>query len=66
MAPTKATKALVALLLAALAAGLLSGCGDSAPSTTLAPDKPAPDTSKMSSAEMDKLLQGNHDAGSRK
>lgn len=47
-------------ILLVLAAGLLVGC-DPAPSTPLAPDKPAPpDASKLSSQKMDDLLKQNH------
>lgn len=47
------------LLLIPFAAGLLSGCGDPAPSTKLAPDKPAPDASKMSPEQVDAMLKQN-------
>lgn len=55
------------LILFALAAAILGGC-DPAPSTTLAPDKPAPpDASKLPPADMDRLLQKNHeDAAARR
>jgi len=48
------------LIIATLAAGVLVGC-DPAPSTPLAPDKPMPDASKMSSQDIDKLLKKNHE-----
>ena len=35
-----------------LVAGLVVGCGDPAPSTLIAPDVPAPDTSKISQEEI--------------
>jgi len=44
------------------AVGLLFGC-EPTPSTPLAPDKPMPDASKMSSQDIDKLLQKNHEEG---
>lgn len=49
-------KPLLALLCLAATSAALVGC-DPAPSTTLAPDKPAPDTSKLSPEEMDKLVK---------
>ena len=50
-------------LLALLAAGLLAGCGEPAPSVPLAPDKKLPDVSKMSPEESQKLLDQDHAAG---
>jgi hypothetical protein len=52
------------LFIPLLAAGLLSGCGDPAPSTPLAPDIPPPDTSKISQADIDNFHQKEHDQGS--
>ncbi|CAN5609307.1 hypothetical protein BH11ARM2_BH11ARM2_19640 [soil metagenome] len=46
-----------------LAAGLLVGCGDPAPSTKLAPEQKLPDVSKMSPDQVDKMLKADHDAG---
>ncbi len=46
-----------------IAACLIGGCGDS-PSTQLAPDKPLPDTSKMSDAEIQKLHEQASAGGS--
>jgi len=50
--------------IALVAAGLLSGCGDPPPSTPLAPDVPAPDTSKISQADIDKFHQSENQRGS--
>lgn len=52
---TRLTKSFVLVF----ALGLLAGC-EPAPSTTLAPDKPAPDASKMTPEAMDQLLKENH------
>ena len=41
-----------------LASGLVAGC-DPAPSVPLAPDQKPPDTSKMSSADMDRMIKQN-------
>ena len=58
-------KRLCILALPILATGIVSGCGDPAPSTTLAPDKAMPDVSKMSDADIAKMRQQDH-AGDRK
>lgn len=50
------------LLTALVAAGILSGCGDPAPSTPLAPDQKPLDASKMSKDDVDKMLQKDHEA----
>ena len=47
-----------------LAAGVLVGCGDPAPSVPIAPDQKMPDTSKMSPEEIQKLHQEGSAGGS--
>ena len=44
--------------LAVLIAAAIAGCGDPAPSTPLAPDQALPDTSKMSTEEINTLHRG--------
>ena len=43
---------LLSLGVALLCGALLSGCGDPAPSTTLAPDKPMGDASKLTAEQL--------------
>lgn len=53
-------------ILVALAAAALCGCG-AAPSTPLAPDRPAPpDASKLPAEDMNRLLQKNHEDATRR
>ena len=47
-----------------VAAGVLSGCGDPAPSVPLAPDQKMPDTSKMTPEEIQKLHSEGSAGGS--
>ncbi|MBN9500492.1 MAG: hypothetical protein BGO01_07780 [Armatimonadetes bacterium 55-13] len=54
----------VSYLFCLAVAALLTGCGDPAPSTPLAPDQPAPDTSKFSQADIDKFHQQEAAQGS--
>jgi hypothetical protein len=49
---------------ALLGVALIAGCGDPAPSTPIAPDKPPLDGSKMSKEELDRLHQAEN-AGSK-
>ena len=51
------------LSLALLAAGLLAGCGDPAPSTPVAPEQKLPDISKMSKEEQDEIFKKSRDGG---
>lgn len=52
-------------LLALLVASLIVGCADPTPSTTLAPEKPLPDVSKMSNEDVNRML-ANDKANDRK
>lgn len=45
------------------AVGLVSGCGDPAPSTPLAPDKPMPDAKEMSAADVAASKAQDHETG---
>ena len=56
-------KNLLTLSLALLAFGVISGCGDPPPSTTLAPDKPMPDPSAMSAKDIAADKAKEHEGG---
>ena len=62
---TETMRRLDVLSFVVLAIGIVSGCGDPPPSTTLAPDKPMLDASKMSAADIAASKAKEHD-GSRK
>lgn len=53
-------RTLAAFLALAVVGGVLTGCGDPPPSTPLAPEKPLPDTSKMTPEEIAKLHGGGN------
>lgn len=57
-------KSALPLLLATASIATLSGCGDPAPSTKIAPDQPPMSMSKMSPEDLKKIESQDHSAES--